>query len=162
MTMGIDLGDRYSYFYRLDAAGENTESGRVQTTRSALEKRYRGGEAARVVIEAGTHSPWVSRLLGEWGHEVLVANPRKLALITKNERKDDPVDAELLARLGRVEPQLLSPIAHRGAEAQADLAVIRARGGGGAHAAGEPCAGSGEELGREDAELLAPELGPER
>jgi len=127
MTIGIDLGDRYSYFYTLDSAGENTESGRVQTTKSALEKRFRNGEAARVVIEAGTHSPWVSRLLAECGHEVLVANPRKLALITKNDRKDDPVDAELLARLGRVEPQLLSPIAHRGAEAQADLAVIRAR-----------------------------------
>ena len=126
MTIGIDLGDRYSHFYTLDA-GENTESGRVQTTRSALEKRFRNGEAMRVVIEAGTHSPWVSRLLGEYGHEVLVANPRKLALITKNERKDDPVDAELLARLGRVEPQLLSPIVHRGAEAQADLAVIRGR-----------------------------------
>jgi transposase len=69
----------------------------------------------------------VSRLLAEWGHEVVVANPRKLALITQNESKDDPVDAELLARLGRVEPQLLSPIMHRGTEAQADLAVTRAR-----------------------------------
>jgi transposase len=127
MTIGIDLGDRYSYFYTLDSGGENTESGRVQTTKSALEKRFRSGEAARVVIEAGTHSPWVSRLLAEWGHEVLVANPRKLALIAQNESKDDPVDAELLARLGRVEPQLLSPIVHRGAEAQADLALIRAR-----------------------------------
>src|SRR5207247_9124669 len=70
---------------------------------------------------------WVRRLLAECGHEVLVANPRKLELIAQNESKDDPVDAELLARLGRVEPQLLSPIVHRGAEAQADLAVIRAR-----------------------------------
>jgi len=127
MTIGLDLGDRYSYFYTLDAAGENIESGRVQTTRSALEKRLGSGEAARVVIEAGTHSPWVSRLLSQRGHEVLVANPRKLALITENESKDDPVDAELLARLGRVEPQLLSPIQHRGERAQADLAVIRAR-----------------------------------
>jgi transposase len=127
MTIGLDLGDRYSYFYTLDPAGENIESGRVQTTRSALEKRFRSCETARVVIEAGTHSPWVSRLLAECGHEVLVANPRKLALIAQNESKDDPVDAELLARLGRVEPQLLSPIKHRGAEAQSDLAVIRAR-----------------------------------
>jgi len=117
-TIGLDLGDRYSYFYTLDAAGENIESGRVQTTQSALEKRFRSCEATRVVIEAGTHSPWVSRLLAEWGHEVVVANPRKLALITQNESKDDPVDAEL---------QLLSPILHRGTEAQADLAVIRAR-----------------------------------
>jgi transposase len=69
----------------------------------------------------------VSRLLADCGHEVLVANPRKLALITQNDSKDDPVDAELLARLGRVDPQLLSPIEHRGAQAQADLAVIRAR-----------------------------------
>lgn len=127
MTIGLDLGDRYSYFYTLEAGGENIESGRVQTTRSALEKRFRSGEAARVVIEAGTHSPWVSRLLAECGHEVVVANPRKLALIAQNESKDDPVDAELLARLGRVEPQLLSPIMHRGVRAQADLAVIRAR-----------------------------------
>lgn len=127
MTIGLDLGDRYSYFYTLDGGGENLECGRVQTTRGALEHRFGRCEAARLVIEAGTHSPWVSRLLAECGHEVLVANPRKLALIAQNESKDDPVDAELLARLGRVEPQLLSPIMHRGIEAQADLAVIRAR-----------------------------------
>jgi transposase len=127
MTIGLDLGDRHSYLYTLDGSGENTEWGRVQTTRNALEKRFRNCEAARVVIEAGTHSPWVSRLLAEWGHEVLVANPRKVALIARNDSKDDPIDAELLARLGRVDPQLLSPIAHRGAQAQADLAVIRAR-----------------------------------
>ena len=127
MTIGLDLGDRHSYFCTLDSAGENLESGRVQTTKSTLENRFRNCEAARVVIEAGTHSPWVSRLLADCGHEVLVANPRKLALITQNDSKDDPVDAELLARLGRVDPQLLSPIEHRGRQAQADLAVIRAR-----------------------------------
>jgi transposase len=127
MTIGLDLGDRYSYLCAVEAGGEAIESGRIQTTRSALEKRFRGVEAARVVLEAGTHSPWVSRLLGECGHEVLVANPRKLRLITQNDSKDDPVDAELLARLGRVEPQLLSPIEHRGETTQADLGVIRAR-----------------------------------
>lgn len=127
MTIGLDLGDRHSYFYALESSGDNIESGRVQTTRSALEKRFRSCEAARVVIEAGTHSPWVSRLLADCGHEVLVANPRKLALIAQNDSKNDPVDAELLARLGRVDPQLLSPIEHRGVQAQADLAVIRAR-----------------------------------
>ena len=91
MTIGLDLGDRYSYFYTLDSSGENIESGRVQTTRSALEKRFQSGERARVVIEAGTHSPWVSRLLAECGHEVVVANPRQLALIAQNQSKDDPV-----------------------------------------------------------------------
>ncbi len=126
-TMGLDLGDQYSYYYTLDAAGENVESGRVKTSREGLEKRFGGEEAARVVIEAGTHSPWVSRVLAGLGHEVVVANPRKVRLISDNEGKDDPVDAELLARLGRVDVKLLSPIQHRGAEAQADLAVIRAR-----------------------------------
>jgi len=126
-TTGLDLGDQYSYYYTLDAAGENVESGRVKTTREGVEKRFGGQEAARVVIEAGTHSPWVSRLLAGLGHEVIVANARKVRLISDNDGKDDPVDAELLARLGRADVKLLSPIQHRGEEAQADLAVIRAR-----------------------------------
>lgn len=84
-------------------------------------------QTARVVIEVGTHSPWVSRLLSELDHEVIVANPRKVRLISANNSKDDDVDAELLARLGRVDPKLLSPIQHRGKDAQADLAVIRSR-----------------------------------
>ena len=126
-TTGLDLGDQHSYYYTLDQAGEEVESGRVKTSREAVEKRFGGGEPMRVVIEAGTHSPWVSRLLAGLGHEVIVANPRKVRLISDNEGKDDPVDAELLARLGRVDVKLLSPIEHRGVEAQADLAVIRAR-----------------------------------
>jgi transposase len=129
IIIGLDLGDDYSRFYVLNRVGENLESGRVKTSREALAKRFAGGERARMVMEAGTHSPWVSRLLAAWGHEVLVANPRKVRLIAENDDKDDPLDAELLARLGRVDPQLLSPLQHRGAEAQADLAVIRARDG---------------------------------
>lgn len=93
-TVGLDLGDRHSYYYTLDAVGENVESGRVKTSGEGLEKRFGGQEAARVVIEAGTHSPWVSRLLAGLGHEVIVANPRKVRLISDNEGKDDPVDAE--------------------------------------------------------------------
>ena len=127
MTMGLDLGDQHSYYYRLDEEGQHVESGRVKTSREAMAKRLGGGEPMRVVIEAGTHSPWVSRLLTGWGHEVIVANPRKVRLISDNDGKDDRVDAELLARLGRTDVAWLSPIEHRGAAAQADLAVIRAR-----------------------------------
>ena len=61
------------------------------------------------------------------GHEVIVANPRKVKLITQSVKKNDRMDAEQLARLARVDPKLLSPIHHRGPEAQADLAVVRAR-----------------------------------
>jgi transposase len=81
----------------------------------------------RVVIEAGTHSPWVSRLLEEFSHQVIVANPRKVRLIYESDRKNDRLDARMLARLGRVDISLLSPVWHRSAEAQADLAVIRSR-----------------------------------
>lgn len=64
-------------------------------------------------MEIGTHSPWLSRLLGKLGHEVLVANACKLRLIHQNNQKSDVVDAELLARLCRFDPQLLYPITHK-------------------------------------------------
>jgi transposase len=93
----------------------------------ALERRFAQSEPLRIVLEAGTHSPWVSRLLSDLGHEVLVANPRKLRLIYQNESKSDRVDAEYLARVGRLDPSLLSPLRHRSAETQKDLAVLRSR-----------------------------------
>jgi transposase len=81
----------------------------------------------RIAIETGTHSPWVSRLLEECAHEVLVANSRKLRLIYANRRKTDEVDAENLARLARVHPKLLYPVEHRGEDSQAHMALIRSR-----------------------------------
>jgi transposase len=80
-----------------------------------------------IVMEVGTHSAWVSRLLASYGHEVIVANARRVKLIGQSQRKNDRVDAETLARLGRADRKLLSPIQHRGEEAQWDLAMIRAR-----------------------------------
>jgi transposase len=127
MTIGLDLGDKYGQYYTLDEGGENIDAGRVTMLPGALEKRFGGMERSRIVMESGTHSAWVSRLLEGLGHEVIVANARKLRLISENENKDDAVDAELLARVGRVDPKLLYPIQHRGAEVQADLAVVRAR-----------------------------------
>lgn len=62
------------------------------------------------------------------GHEVIVANSHQVKLITQSVRKNDRIDARQLARLARVDPKLLSPIQHRGEQAQKDLAVIRARG----------------------------------
>ena len=93
MTLGIDLGDEYSQVCVLDAEGEVIEEGRIRTTEAAFERRVAGLEGSLAVIEVGTHSPWVSRLLAEWGHEVLVANPRKVALIARNDSEDDPIDA---------------------------------------------------------------------
>ncbi len=125
-TIGIDLGDRYSHFFILDAAGEEVESGRVVTSQAGM-KKFQGMERARIVIEVGTQSPWISRMLEGWGHEVVVANAREVKLISKNDRKSDRVDPELLARLGRMDVKLLKPLRHRGAKGQADLAVLRSR-----------------------------------
>ncbi len=125
--MGLDLGDRYSHFHALDSAGESAGSDRIPTSPKALRKHFSSIEPALVAIEVGTHSPWVSRLLSECGHEVLVANPRQLPLIYQNNKKSDKLDSELLARVARLDPQLLAPIKHRGREAQASLAALRAR-----------------------------------
>src|SRR5215212_4005141 len=129
MTVGIDLGDKYSYLCLLDTdSGEVIEEGRLRTTSEALRRRFSSEQQPlRVAIEAGTHSPWVSRVLEDCGHEVLVANPRKTRLIYTNQRKTDVIDAENLARLARVDPKLLYPLKHRGEECQAHLAIIRSR-----------------------------------
>ncbi len=129
VTVGLDLGDKYSDGCVLDASGEVVETFRVRTTEPALAKRLSAFEPCRVVMEVGTHSPWVSRLVTRLGHEGIVANPRRVRLIAENDSKSDGFDAELLARLGRVDPALLSPIVHRGEQAQRDLVLIRARDG---------------------------------
>ncbi|HEY3115347.1 MAG TPA: transposase [Chloroflexota bacterium] len=127
LTVGLDLSDTTSRYCVLDAQGQVVGTGRVRTTPAALEREGARWPLSRVVLEVGTHSPWVSRLLVQLGHEVLVANARQLRLIYASERKSDRVDAETLARLGRLDPALLKPIRHRGVEAQVDLAQLRAR-----------------------------------
>lgn len=126
-TVGVDLGDRVSHFCVLDDEGELVERGKVQTTREGLRKRFESRERMRIALEVGTHSPWVSRLLKELGHDVLVANPRKTRLIYQNRGKQDPVDAEALARIARLDPKLLYPVEHRVESVAQDLAVLRAR-----------------------------------
>jgi transposase len=128
MTAGLDIGDKYSYLCLLDSeSGEVIEEGRLRTTPEAFRRRFASESSLRIAIEAGTHSPWASRVLEECGHEVLVANARKLRLIYANKRKTDEIDAENLARLARLDPKLLYPLKHRGEDSQAHLAIIRSR-----------------------------------
>ena len=127
LTVGLDVGDRYVQVCVLDEAGEVVEESRLPNKPAALERRFAASDPLRMVLEAGTHSPWLSRLLEELGHEVLVANPRKLRLIYQNDSKSDRVDAEYLARIGRLDPSLLAPFRHRSAETQQDLALLRSR-----------------------------------
>jgi transposase len=129
LTIGLDLGDKYSEGCVVDASGEVVETFRVRTTQPALDRALARFGKARVVLEVGTHSPWMSRGASAQGHDVIVANPRRVRLIAENDSKSDGFDAELLARLGRVDPQLLHPIVHRGEQAQRDLVLLRARDG---------------------------------
>ena len=127
ITVGLDVGDRYTHVHALGAGGEVVCERRVRTAAAALGAALTGLPPARVVLEAGPRSPWLSRLVAELGHGVVVANPRQVALIAGNQRKTDRLDAAWLARLGRFDPQLLAPIRHRSEQSQHDLAVVRAR-----------------------------------
>src|SRR6516225_10036287 len=127
LTIGLDLGDRNSWYCVVDERGEIQQEQRVRTNAKALQEVFGAMPRSRIALEIGTHSPWISRLLSELGHEVIVANARKVRLIGESRRKDDRLDAQTLARLARIDPELLYPVKHRSAQAQADLTVIRAR-----------------------------------
>src|SRR5260370_7430753 len=127
LTTGLDLGDRWSCYCVWDEAGEVLLEQRVATTPEAMKQSFEKIPRSLMALETGTHSPWVSRLLRELGHQVLVAHAQKVELISKSKRKDDRHDARTLARLARIDPELLGPVRHPSAKAQIHLTVIRAR-----------------------------------
>jgi transposase len=129
LTIGLDLGDRSSWYCVLDEAGRVLLEQRLSTTPKAMREVFSAMPCCRIALETGMHSPWVSRLLSEFEHEVIVAHARNVRLIGESRKKDDRLDARTLARLARIDPQLLCPVKHRSARAQADLTVIRARAG---------------------------------
>ena len=129
LTIGLDLGDRSSSYCVLDEAGEVILEQKLPTTPEAMRQTFAKMPRSRVAMETGTHSPWVSRLLKALGHEVIVAHAQNVHLIVKSRRKDDRIDARTLARLARIDPELLSPVQHRSAQAQLHLTEIRARAG---------------------------------
>ncbi|MBA3473742.1 MAG: IS110 family transposase [Rubrobacter sp.] len=128
MTAGLDLGDKHSHLCLVDTeSGEVLEESRLRTTPETFERRFSSEPPLKIALEVGTHSPWVSRLLKGCGHEVLVANARKVRLIYAEGRKTDRIDAEKLARVTRLDPSLLYPIEHRDEDCQAHLALIHSR-----------------------------------
>jgi len=123
----MDLGDKTSRYCVVGDHGEVVSEGSVATTRKAMGQKFAGMRRCRMAMEVGTHSPWLSRMLTGLGFEVIVANARQVQLISASSRKNDRLDARLLARLARVDPELLRPIRHRSEQAQADLMAIRIR-----------------------------------
>lgn len=126
-AIGVDLGDTYCHYCSIGDSGEPMEEGRVAMTPKAMTKAFGVFEPTRIAIEAGAQSRWVAQLLEELGHEVIVANPRQVKLISNNQSKNDVNDARLLAKLARVDRSLLSPLEHRGEQEQTTLLSIRAR-----------------------------------
>src|ERR1700740_1938099 len=127
LTIGLDLGDHWSCYCVLDEAGEILLEQKVAMTPEAMKQTFSKIPQGLIAMETGTHSPWVSRLLTKLGYKVIVAHAQKVQLITKSSRKDDRHDAQTLARLARIDPELLGPVGHRSAQAQIPLTVIRAR-----------------------------------
>jgi transposase len=127
VTIGLDVGDRFTQFYVLDSNGQCLDEGKLRTTPHAYRRHFEDQDSVRVILEVGTHSPWIQRLLEELGHEVIVGNARELRFIFGNVRKSDSVDAEALARVGRLDPKLLRPVQHRSEQTQRDLAILHAR-----------------------------------
>jgi transposase len=124
---GVDLGDMKSNYCYIDATAEILREGSLATTQQEFKAHFEAVPPMVIALEVGTHSPWVSELLEQCGHEVVVANPRKMESIHKNRRKNDKVDARTLARLVRSDRELLYPIRHRGAAVRQDLVLLRAR-----------------------------------
>lgn len=124
---GLDLGDKKSQVCICTREGEVIVQAKVSTTQQGLSRYFEACAPMQIALETGTHSPWVSRLLRQWGHEVTVANPRKVRLISRSRRKNDRLDAQSLADLLSVRPQLLHPVEHVSVQVQADRGVLRAR-----------------------------------
>ena len=127
LTVGVDLGDQWSHYCILGLEGETLAEGQLRTTQQGVAEFFRALNAARVAMEVGTHSAWVREVICSYGHEVLVANPRLMEGSKRRKRKNDRIDANKLARLGRVDPESLHPIEHRSAEVRQDLVMLRAR-----------------------------------
>jgi transposase len=127
VTIGMDVSDKYVHLAVIDDSGDVARRDRIPNREPAIRKWFAPYGGARVAMEVGPHSPWMSRLLSGVGMNVVLGNPREIKLISGSHRKNDPIDAEKLGRLARVDPKLLKPVHHRSEATQATLAIIRAR-----------------------------------
>src|SRR6185503_18269156 len=127
LTVGVDLGDKWSNFCIVGLDGEKLTEGELRTTQEDFAEFFQSLAAARVVMEVGTHSAWARDVVAGCGHEVLVANPRQMEGPKRRKRKNDRIDAHKLARIGRMDPQSLFPVEHRSVKVRQDLVAVRAR-----------------------------------
>ncbi|HET6180607.1 MAG TPA: transposase, partial [Candidatus Sulfotelmatobacter sp.] len=155
LTIGLDLGDRNSWYCVLDETGNIVMEQKISTTPNALQAAFGAMPRSRVALEIGTHSPWLSRLLSELGHEVIVANARKVRLIGESRKKDDRLDAQTLARLAGIDPPVAvsGEAPQRASASGSDDDSSSRQPGTSAHGAGQRGPRAGEELRRAIARL---------
>jgi len=159
LTMGVDLGDQWSHYCILGLEGETLSEGQLRTTQADVAEFFQAITPARVVIEVGTHSAWVQEIIAGCGHEVLVANPRLMEGSKRRKRKNDRIDANKLARLGRVDPQSLHPMAPQSGSAPGPgAAASPGCAGGGTDGADQHYPRVGQEPGHAATEVFEPEL----
>jgi transposase len=126
-TVGFDIGDRWTHAAVLGNNGELLLEDRIESREPAIRRWLTKLTGCVVAMEVGTHSRWMAKVGVECGHEVVVANPRRLRLIYEDDNKHDRLDAQKLARLARFDRELLRPVRHRPEQEQADLAWIGVR-----------------------------------
>lgn len=127
-VIGLDLSLKTAQAAVLDSSGNWALESTIRATETSLRRFFEGRASSLVVVEAGGTSAWVARLAEEAGHEVLVANPRRVKLISESSRKTDRVDARMLARLAQADPALLAPVKHRSEQTQRSRGLLRVRG----------------------------------
>src|SRR6266699_1607389 len=159
LTVGVDLGDRWSQYCILGLEGETLAEGQLRTTQEDVREFFQALTVARVVIEVGTDSAWVQDVITEWGHEVLVANPRLMEGSKRRKRKSDRIDANKLARLGRVDPVVVPDSASQSRSAPGSGGVASpGRLGIGADGVDQHHARTGEKYGHTTAAVFESEL----
>lgn len=124
---GIDLHQNETEICVLDNEGALVERARIKTSRETLKRRFNGQSPMKVAMEAGGSSPWVSRLVESMGHDVVVCAPRRVRLIAESTMKTDEIDAEVLARLVRVDEGFLGRVTHRSESAQLQRGLMTSR-----------------------------------
>src|SRR6202047_3688241 len=127
LVIGIDLGDRSSSYCVRTLGQQIVREATVATTATAILNEFQGLRRQRIVVETGTHSRWVAQLLEMMGHEGIVANARKLKLISEKNQKSEKVDARLLSQLGCMNVEWLHPVYVRSQEGHCDLLLARSR-----------------------------------
>ncbi len=125
--VGIDVHTKYSEICVLSSRGRVLERRQVAITETSLRRFFAKRERSRLVMECGSVTPRLYRLLKNWDHEVVVVNPRRARLIAESTLKSDTIDAEILARLSRFDGVLLGSVYQRSRAAQLLRTRLRVR-----------------------------------